>query len=564
MSRILMQKASYLILLLLLLNHSRALIPLANTPSWTSIDNDYATGAGLADINNDCFIDFCTANGNDMAINKQAIYFNHNGSLETNASWRSADSGYFGHLYLGDINNDGWIDLAVSYLGFGISNQGRIRIYRNDSSGMATTPFWQSANQFNSFDVCFGDIDLDGDLDLAVAAGDAYNNIRVPAQVYKNNDGVLEPIAFWSARDSTPSDAIRFADLNRDGYLDLIVGGYRKLSVYYNQNGVYPQTANQVIAERGWILRMAPADFNNDGWIDLAIATNGQLSGDSSRIKVFKNNYGQLDSVASFVMLKNRRYCSCVAWADANNDGYLDLAAGGWWESLVVFENRNGVMDTQPSWSYYNSSLVSEAIVWGDVRNYHIEPRADTFIGDGIRKLYYLKKMPIQSIGSVKVANQIIGLSNYCYDLVAGWIVIDTTLNNNDTIIVSYQYSKYPDLAVTNWTQTAGNYLFYNTTTPAITSNQAVNAKNKLLTITPNPFSGRIKFQFNTKNNFNKIKIKIYDSTGKLINSFSPDITDDYFIWDGKNHFGHDVSTGVYLCEISDNNQTIIAKIIKI
>ncbi|MEO0083848.1 MAG: VCBS repeat-containing protein, partial [candidate division WOR-3 bacterium] len=161
MSRILMQKASYLILLLLLLNHSSALIPLANTPSWTSIDNDYATGAGLADINNDCFIDFCTANGNDMAINKQAIYFNHNGSLETNASWRSADSGYFGHLYLGDINNDGWLDLAVSYLGFGISNQGRIRIYRNDSSGMATTPFWQSANQFNSFDVCFGDIDLD-------------------------------------------------------------------------------------------------------------------------------------------------------------------------------------------------------------------------------------------------------------------------------------------------------------------------------------------------------------------------------------------------------------------
>ncbi|MEM5832436.1 MAG: hypothetical protein QXT38_03975, partial [Candidatus Aenigmatarchaeota archaeon] len=69
-------------------------IPLPNSPSWVSIDNDYSTGGGFWDIDNNSYIDLVTSNGNDMALNRNGVYFNHNGELERNCSWRSADSGY--------------------------------------------------------------------------------------------------------------------------------------------------------------------------------------------------------------------------------------------------------------------------------------------------------------------------------------------------------------------------------------------------------------------------------------------------------------------------------------
>jgi len=544
---------------LFLLSVAFATIPLPSSPSWTSIDNDYSTGGGFADINSDGFIDFCTANGNDMAINKQGIYMNNGGVLETQASWRSADSGYFGHLYLGDIDNDGNIDMSVSYLGLNVSNQGRTRIYKNNGTGLNANPYWTSSDQNNSFDVCLGDVDLDGDLDVAVATGDAYNNIRTPARIYRNNHGTIETTPYWYAQDSTPSDAIRFADINRDGYLDLIVGGYRKLWVYLNQNGVINPIASWSISERGWILRIATADFDKDDWIDVAVAVNGQLSGDSSRIKVFKNNQGQLNTFASYTMRRNSNYCSCVAWGDVNNDGYLDLAAGGWWEPIVVFENHNGVLDTMPAWSWgggYN--LVSEALVWGDVRNYHIMTKADTFMGDGIRKLFYATKAPMQKFLNAANNENLLPVSNYCYDLLTGWISLNTAPQNSDTLVIRYQYSTHPDLTVTNWTAAVGNYLLHNTTPQAMVQEplaDILNQDNDLM-IAPNPFSNQVKFECG-KNV--KSSIRIYNSAGMLIKTLPAKA----IIWNGKDEFNQAIPKGIYFAQVVFDHSTIMKKIVK-
>jgi hypothetical protein len=534
-----------------------AIIPLSSYPSWTSIDNDYSTGGGFADINSDGYVDFCTSNGNDMAINKQGIYFNNVGILQTQASWRSSDSGYFGHLYLGDMNNDGLMDLAVSYLGIGTSNQGKCRIYTNSGNTLQPIPFWLSADQYNSFDVCFGDVDVDGDLDLAVAAGDAYNNLRTPARVYKNNNGTFETSPYWMANDSTPTDASRFADLNHDGYLDLIVGGRRKLSIYFNQNGTLESTASWSITTKGWVIRLATGDYDNDGWIDLAIAENGQLSGDSSRINIFKNNLGQLNTSPSFSMQRSRHYCSCVAWVDVNNDGYLDLAAGGWWEPLVVFENHSGVLDTSASWTYNNGNLVSEALVCGDIRNYHIVTRTDTFIGSGTRKLFYAKKSPWQKLISVRKNSAVLSYTEFCFDPLTAWLTLANTPSITDTIFVTYCYSSYPDLAVTNWTQSSGNYIFYNTTPQNVLENLAVNVRYPDFHIAPNPFVSTIMFQTDYKTNS---IITIYNTAGKLIKTLSK----PPLIWNGQDEKGNKIPEGIYFVNAKIGNQIITKKIVKL
>lgn len=543
-------------ILWLIISISYAAIPLATTPSWTSIDNDFSTGAGFADIDRNGFIDFCTANGNDMALNKQAINYNHNGILQTQAIWRSADSGMFGHLYLGDANNDGHIDMSVAYLG----PQGdcKTRIYYNDGTGLENLPTWISQDTDSSFDCVFGDVDLDGDLDLAVTAGDAYSSRKSPVKIYRNHNGVYENLPYWTSTDSTPSDAIRFADLNHDGYLDLIVGYRRKLAVFYNQSGFIETTASWSVNENTWILRLAPADYDNDGWIDLAVAGNGQLGGDSSRIKIYKNNQGQLNTSPSFVLKKNTSYNSCVCWADFNNDGYLDLAAGGWWEALVVYENHNGILDTIQNWTWQcGSNLVAEAIVTADVRNRFLVTLSDTFIGNGTRKLYYTRKSPVQKFVSLSINNQALSNNSFCYDPLAAWFSIDTSLSNNDTIIVSYLYAQYPDLAVTNWTSSLGNYLFYNTTPQHITeidNNLPLTCLN--LSATPNPFYEQIEFQITIDNT----PINIYNSLGMMIKS----IASAPYVWDGRDARKDKIPNGIYFAKVVYNNTVITKKIIKL
>src|SRR5512137_491079 len=95
-------------------------IPYNTSPDWTSIANGHrATGLGLADINGDGWKDLVVANGNDMARQNLVVYYNNgDGTFPLDPSWESADIDYHGHLACGDIDQDGDIDVAVSvYIG---------------------------------------------------------------------------------------------------------------------------------------------------------------------------------------------------------------------------------------------------------------------------------------------------------------------------------------------------------------------------------------------------------------------------------------------------------------
>lgn len=544
-------------------------IPLPSSPTWTSTDNDYSTGGALYDVTMDNLIDYCTGNGNDMASNQNGIYVNRNGTLETTASWRSTESGYFSHIYIGDVNNDSFPDMAVSYLGLGSSNQGPTRIYLNNGTGLINTAWWASSDQYNSFDCAFGDVDLDADLDLAVAAGDPYSNIRAPARVYRNNNGIIEPLPYWISIDSTPSDACRWVDIDNNGFLDLAVGYRRKLAIFRNVGGNLETTAFWSIPVPGWVLRIAIGDYNNDGFKDLAVACNGQLSGDSSRILVYRNNNGIPQTPPEYVMLTNRQYCSCVEWGDPNNDGWLDLAAGGWWEPVVVFENINGIINTTPAWSWSGgSNLVCETVMWGDVNNSSVITVSEYRSGDGARKLFYLSRHPIQAFIGVRVQGFPIPLSDYTYDPLTGWISLKNTppsgINN---IQITYRYARYPDLGVTNWTRAVGNYLFANTILDIGEEVVSISDEELKINIHPNPFQEKtnIKISYFDHSQYHPaVSVKIYDAAGRLIRRFTQRYSNSptQIIWDGTDEYQHRLPSGVYIIEVTDGRKSISTKAI--
>lgn len=561
-----MRKIFIIIIFLFFIRISFAEIPLSNAPSWTSSDTDYSTGGALYDVTMDGWIDYCTGNGNDMASNTNAIYSNQGGTLETTASWRSNESGYFSHIYIGDVDNDGLPDMAVAYLGAGSSIQGPTIIYRNEGAELNQIAWWTSADQYNSFDCAFGDVDLDGDLDLAVVAGDAYSGLQSPTRIYRNNSGIIETTPYWVSADSSPSDACRWVDLDNDGYLDLVVGYRHKLAVFKNVDGALVDTADWSTGEPGWILRIAVGDYNNDGYKDIAVACNGQLGEDSSRIEVYRNNGGTLETPPAFVMLTSTLYCSCVEWGDVNNDEWLDLAAGGWWEPVVVFENVEGIIDTTPAWSWNGGyDLVCETVMWGDVGNRFLHTLSDFKSGDGVRKLFYFDHHPIQSFQEVRVNDTLVPLSDFTFDPLTGWISFkNTPTAGSNNIEIIYTYSQYPDLGVTNWTAPAGNYLFNNTTVGIEEHIARPKLQNINLVVYPNPFSDKTNIKLSIEHSAKSVELNVYDAAGRLVKQFNH-LTIQQFnqiAWRGTDNFGRKLPNGIYFVEAKIGENTVREKIV--
>jgi len=542
-----------------------AAIPLPSSPSWTSIDDDISTGGAFADLNGDGWIDFLISNGNDWATNRNSVYMNNSGALDTVASWRSADGGLYGHCYAGDVNNDGLPDLAVAYLGSGVNGDHLARIYLNSGGALGTTPAWKAADRHSSFDCCLGDVDLDGDLDLAVSAGDVYSS---PVEydracVYRNNGGVFDTLPCWSAADTNPSDAVRFCDIDNDGDLDLFVGqvipggGHGKVTMYRNDGGTLDTVASWTAEEGvGWVLRLAFGDYDADGFLDLAAAYNDQL-GEPNGIKVFHNNAGTLDTVASFTMLGTDDFASCVAWGDANGDNYPELAAGRWYGSVYVFENRAGVLDTTPTWSWVpenRTDLVCEAVVWGDVTNGHLSAVNESNSGDGARKLFGIHRKPLQALDSVYVEGAKVPVAGYCYDLLGGWVSLAAAppsgINN---VVFFYRFSEAPDLAVTNWNESNGNHLFLNTTSGGISEFVRTHPAPRLA-VWPNPAVGAMKIALAGPAPMTRT-MSVYDGAGRLRRVLSGD--SGTWTWDGRDEEGRPVEPGVYFAALGQTRTTL-------
>jgi hypothetical protein len=538
-----------------------AAIPLPSAPSWTSNDYDYSTGGALADVNGDDWLDFIISNGNDMATNQNGVYLNRSGALDTIPSWTSVDNGYFGHCYAGDVNNDGLPDLALAYLGSGTSGEKTARIYLNDSGTLGTMPYWKATDKHSSFDCCLGDVDLDGDIDLAISAGDAYASETDSVRIYRNNNGIFDTLPFWTAHEGTPSDAVRFCDIDNDGDLDLFVGQHNRISMYRNSGGTLEQAPSWVArTDVGWILRLALGDYDNDGWPDLAAACNDQL-GDPNGVRVYHNSDGTLDTIASFAMLRADDYCSCVAWGDVNGDNYLDLAVGRWYGAVSVFANVAGVLDTTATWSWVptiHSDLVCEAVVWGDLVNGHLSSVNESNSGDGTRKLFNIHRRPLQALDSVYVDGARAPVAGYCLDLLGGWVSLAAAppagINN---VAFFYRFSEAPDLAVTNWDQSHGNHVFLNTT-PAGIATPREQVETTRLAAWPNPFKTAISLQLTANS---PAEVAIFDAAGRRVRSFAAAgcklSAVNSFVWDGRDEAGRPVTPGVYFAAPGSANQRL-------
>ncbi|MEC7946182.1 MAG: FG-GAP-like repeat-containing protein, partial [Myxococcota bacterium] len=144
-------------------------------PGWVASDRGVATGAAAVDLDGDGFDELVASYGNDIEPGPVVVYDNDEGRLLPTPTWRSAVDGYHAHIAVGDVDGDGDPDVIVSrYLGdSGWGSPGGVDLYENVDGVLTPSPVW-IRDGLNSFSCALGDVDRDGDLDLAVAAGEAY------------------------------------------------------------------------------------------------------------------------------------------------------------------------------------------------------------------------------------------------------------------------------------------------------------------------------------------------------------------------------------------------------
>jgi len=546
-----MKKYYSLLLFLFAIVQIFSQVPFNQNPNWISTDiSSVSTGGAFADINKDGWLDFVVANGNDISIQKLVVYDNTGtGTFPTTPDWQSADANYHGHCDVGDVNGDGWPDVAVSvYIGNGgFTTPGKVKLYLNNNGTLSSNPDWVSAEEFYTFSCAFGDADGDGDLDLAVAGGESYYNNPVQPRIYYNNGGILETLPSWKGTAAIYSYDVNWANFDNDGDLDVVFAGES------NPNYIFENYGDSISVTPTWQSTDASqyanslfvGDVNNDGFIDLAISDNSQLGG-TGKFKIYLNNNGTLNTTPFWTSAFSG-YGSGINLADIDNDNYLDLITGGWWQPVRIYLNDNGNFNSNPEYTSTSSSVV-EVIVCGDVDNDAIQNVQEIFISNGQKKIFYLPRTPLQELTRVIVGTDTLNLNEYCYDLENGWVMLavqpDSGINVEFDAVVSWDI----DLGITNWDQNKGNFVFFNTTNPVNVSEEKTLPERFILYQNyPNPFNPNTKISF-VIGHSSFVSLKVYDILGNeiatLINEVNP--AGEYEV----EFNGQNLTSGIYFYQL--------------
>lgn len=538
-------------------------IPYPVLPDWESAPNGHiATGLGLADINGDGWKDIIAANGNDIQRQHLVVYYNQgDGNFGLNPDWQSADIDYHGHLAVGDLNKDGWMDVAVSvYIGpTGFNSPGKLKIYFNNGGVLEDMPSFESYN-FYTFSCAMGDADADGDLDIATTGGEPYNNILDYGKIFYNNNGNFSNQPEWSSSFIFGSMDVDFGDLDQNGKVDLAFATESSPNYLFiaNDDGIISDTpAWHSTSSINYMNSLDIGKIGEEDVMGMVMTGNNQLGGDG-RVKLYTFEDGiPSESDASWVS-SSPGYWSGVLLHDVDLDGINDLIYGGWWLPMNIHLGNSESFHSTPDFTSLTSSVV-EAIQIADLNKDGIQQTTEIFEFDDYEgKSVLYTEYPIEKI--ILLLFDDIGAQpeDYCYLPGKNWVSFNSDLLWGEfTIGIVYEYSVKGDIVITNWDSGKGNYIFYSDTTITHTSGYLANSFD--FNLIPNPANDYVKVAL-YKALKSDVCITIMNMDGKLCKQINYPIStsgEKSLLLDI-----YDLSEGLYLIHLKNNQYSATEKLI--
>ncbi|REJ74700.1 MAG: CRTAC1 family protein [Planctomycetota bacterium] len=238
----------------------------------------------------------------------------------------------------GDFDGDGFVDVYLG--GYESPSYLTDAIFQN-REGESFEQVWQTEGKLQpARGITAADFDEDGDLDVYVS------NYRLEPNLLWQNDGhgVFTDVSseFGTAGDGGlgawgHTIGSSWGDLDNDGHFDLFVGNFSHPPDYQDR----PKFLRNMGPEGGFHFEdktgeaglhwqesyasPALADFDNDGLLDLFFTT--VYPGDRSVLYHNDGDWKFTNSTHGSNVDKPQTYQA--AWADYDNDGWLDLVTGG-------------------------------------------------------------------------------------------------------------------------------------------------------------------------------------------------------------------------------------------
>ncbi len=287
-------------------------------------DNKPSVGASWADTDNDGDMDGVVTNW----YNQASLFYENNGKggfSQVKSGPLATDAGYSETGAWGDYDRDGLVDLYVTH------SEGDLRniLYHNNGgnsfSKVAIGP--PVTDRFSSRSATWTDFDLDGDPDLLVG-----NENRQFENLYRNDGkGNFTPVSLEGIAGYNPGNTMstNSIDFDNDGDFDFFFAndnGFNDL-LRNNGDGTYSRVNDDEICTTpahsfgsNW------GDIDNDGDLDVYI-TNAFTFGVLQHNFLFINNGdGSFSRDTNSIAVGDAGWSYGCAFADYDNDGFLDLA----------------------------------------------------------------------------------------------------------------------------------------------------------------------------------------------------------------------------------------------